>query len=105
MGKNIGKLGKLLNAYHEGRKPGTSCKKLYGDLCPDLEKKLLLKKTRKSDVGEDEGDHPEFHPDQIAQTDVKKVPKESKRKKYQPEEHGDKRFRKVQSTKRSWKEF
>lgn len=37
------RIGKLRQAHREGRKDGTSCKKLYGDLCPDLEKKLHKK--------------------------------------------------------------
>lgn len=88
MGKNI---GRLLNAHHEGRKPGTSCKKLYGDVCPDLEKTLLMKKTRKADDQEE--------PEPVL---VKKMPKESKRKKYQPDQHGDKGW-KLKASKRSWR--
>jgi len=34
------RIGKLRQAHREGRKEGTSCKKLYGDLCPQLDKKF-----------------------------------------------------------------
>jgi len=39
------RIGKLRQAHREGRRDGTSCKKLYGDLCPDLEKKLQRSKV------------------------------------------------------------
>jgi len=34
------RIGKLRQAHREGRKEGTSCKKLYGYLCPDLDRKF-----------------------------------------------------------------
>jgi len=40
------RIGKLRQAHREGRTEGTSCKKLYGDLCPELDKKF----TEEDDV-------------------------------------------------------
>lgn len=34
------RIGKLRQAHREGRRDGASCKKLYGDLCPELDKKF-----------------------------------------------------------------
>ena len=38
---------KLLQAHREGRKQGSSCKKLYGNLCHDLMNKMI--KAEKED--------------------------------------------------------